>query len=103
MGLPSQEMTTFTNRALDRVGAAQRAVKKSATLNVIELFSGERLITNQRGLYLATTAAIAARMVKVAKGTMLLRWTMTEFMRFKGSSCDLDILHPGFLMVIPLG
>ena len=79
-------MKTFTNKALDRVGIAQRAVAISATLHAVELFSREKLITNQRGLYFETTAAIAASMVKVAKGTMLLRWTMTEFMRPKGSS-----------------
>ena len=79
-------MSTFTNMALDRVGIAKRAVTMSATLQAVELFSGEKLITNQSGLYFETTAAIAASIVKVAKGTMLLRCTMTEFMRPKGSS-----------------
>jgi hypothetical protein len=51
-----------------------------------ELLSDGMFIANHRRLYFAITAIIAEITVKVAKGSMLLRLTITDLMRLRESS-----------------
>jgi hypothetical protein len=86
LGLPVQDMIMSTNRARDTVGIAHTAAAMSEAVLSVSCCQAERLTKNQRALYLVRTAVIAAKVVNAAKGTMLLRRTITALMLRIGSS-----------------
>jgi hypothetical protein len=93
-------MRMSTNSARETAGIAQRRVARSAVVLNNASSSAERLIKNQKTLYLVRRVAIAAKVVNAANGTMLLRRTITELICRIGSSCEVGLLQLVFLMVM---
>jgi len=98
-GSPPHDIAISTNNAREIVAIAHRAVARSPIVPPTNSSPAERLTKNQSRLNLETTVAIAAKRVKVAIGTILLRRTITDLMLRTETSWVSELPQPIFLIV----